>query len=152
MKQLSETLGQHSRLGQKTEKRAQTGKNGSGHTDISRFLTGRVRQWHSLVPRIVCSEGGDVTAQSRTKCEICHVWSCPLHKPRDTRATARLGLHCLYNNFLINTQGERQSPSWKWHMEKSWDIFISQQSDTADTSLFSHYCLCPLPLPKWRHL
>lgn len=44
MKQLSETLQQHSRMGQKPAEKAQTRKNGTGHADISRFLMDKVRQ------------------------------------------------------------------------------------------------------------
>lgn len=83
----------------------------------------------------------DVTAQS---CEISHIWSCPLHKTSDTRTTARLGLHCLHNKFLINTQGKRLPPCWNMAYGQINGTYLFPNSQTLQIYL-SYLIIASVP-------
>lgn len=130
MKQLSETLRQHSRLGEKTAEKAQTRNWTHWYSQASHRAMTLTGPTHCVLWS--CD---DVTTQSRTRCEISHVWSCSLQKPCETRAMARLGLHCLYKNFLINTQGKRESPCWKMAYGEINGIHLFPSSQTLQIHL-----------------
>lgn len=88
----------------------------------------------------------DVVTRSRTRCKISHVWSCPLQKACETRVMARLGLHCLCNNFLANTQGKRQLLCWNMAYREINGTYLFPSSQTLQVHL-SFLIIASVPSP-----
>lgn len=76
----------------------------------------------------VCSEAR-MMLQLRTGQDMRSVTSDPALN------TNPVGLHCLYNSFLINTQGRRQPPCWNMAYRKINGIYLFPSSQTLQIHL-----------------